>query len=250
VCCDDERQKLTARYGSYTANAYVDAFVKDILEPQIASGLLAQGLAPLPSRDSRSALPMVPVPAGTYTVGSTSPADGAPYRRVELRSFLIAKTPVTNRQFRDWRPEFDYPKGFEDLPVVNVSFLEAARYARWAGGRLPKEAEWEAAARGPDGLPFPWGATLDPARLHCAETRTRPPHPVSVTRFPKGASPCGAIDMLGNVSEWVDTWQVTNQVFKGGNWGLPADKMRTWMRGMAPPIQKAPTVGLRIAKDL
>jgi formylglycine-generating enzyme required for sulfatase activity len=56
--------------------------------------------------------------------------------------------------------------------------------------------------------------------------------------------------MLGNVSEWVDTWQSTNRVFKGGNWSLPADKMRTWMRGFAPPIQKAPAVGFRIARDM
>lgn len=168
---------------------------------------------------------------------------------MELRGLLIAKHPVTNRQFRDWRPEFDCPKGAEDRPVVNVSFLEAARYARWAGGRLPTEAEWEAAARGPGGLPFPWGATVEPSRLHCAETKTRPPHPTPVTRFPKGASPCGAMDMLGNVSEWVDTWQAANRVFKGGNWTLRADKVRTWTRGVAPPIQKAPAVGFRIAKD-
>ena len=172
---------------------------------------------------------------------------------------MIGEYPVTNRQFREWRPAFDYPTGGDHLPVTNISFLEATRYARWAGGRLPTEAEWEAAARGENGLPFPWGPSLDPSRLHCAPVRAhkprRSPTPTPVTQFPKGASPCGAQDMLGNACEWVDTWgplqggQTVNRVFKGGGWPQPAQKLRTWTRGMGSPIQKGVIIGFRIAKD-
>ena len=210
ICCHGVPGGLTARYGSHVANAYVEAFVDDILQPQVASGLRSVGLRPPPAGGTQSVSGMVLVPEGTYSVGSASPADGAPHRSEDVQAFMLGKYPVTNRQFREWRPDFDYPRGGDDLPVVNISFLEATRYARWAAGRLPTEAEWEAAARGTTGLPFPWGPALDPSRLHCTEARTqrsgRSPSPTPVTRFPKGASPCGAMDMLGNACEWVDTW--------------------------------------------
>ncbi len=259
VCCDGLPEGMLARYGSYVANAYIGAFLDDVLRPQVASGLRALGLRAPPAGSAQSIPDMVLVPTGTYSVGSANTADRAPHRSVDLQAFTIGKYPVTNRQFREWRPDFDYPKGGDDLPVVNVSFLEAARYAHWAGARLPTEAEWEAAARGPKGLPFPWGPSLDASRMNCVDIRARKPKPpvgpIPVTRFPKGASPFGAMDMLGNACEWVDTWgpvetgKTVNRVFKGGGFTLPAEKMRTWTRNFAPPISKNPIIGFRIAKD-
>lgn len=259
TCGDAIPEGLLARYGSHVAKAYVEAFLDAVVQPQIDSGLRAVGLRPPFGSNAQLTSGMVRVSAGIYLTGSVSPADGAPHQSVDLQAFMIGKYPVTNRQFREWRSSFDYPRGGDELPVVNVSFLEASRYARWAGGRLPTEAEWEAAARGKEGLPFPWGVSADAARLHCAESRPRKPRrstgPTPVTRFPKGASPYGALDMLGNACEWVDTWgplqggQSLNRVFKGGGWMLPAEKLRTWTRGLASPIQKNPTIGFRIAKD-
>ncbi len=98
-----------------------------------------------------------------------------------------------------------------DRPMTDVSWLEARASCAFSGGRLPREIEWEKAARGSDGRAFPWGATADCARANwgnfdgegpCAAVN--PGHPVAVGSYPQGASPLGVLDLAGNVWEWVD----------------------------------------------
>ncbi|MFB0535945.1 MAG: formylglycine-generating enzyme family protein [Anaerolineae bacterium] len=175
---------------------------------------------------------MVLVPAGEFIMGSSdSDPDAAddekPQHTVYLDAFYIDKYEVTNAQYRACveagtcaapadTTDYDHAD-YAQHPVVYVSWNDADTYCRWAGKRLPTEAEWEKAARGMDGWIYPWGNAFDGGKLNFCDANctydwkdasandgyaaTAP-----VGRFPAGASPYGALDMAGNVWEWVADW--------------------------------------------
>ncbi|MEJ5170866.1 MAG: SUMF1/EgtB/PvdO family nonheme iron enzyme, partial [Fimbriimonadales bacterium] len=163
------------------------------------------------------------------TPGEAHPYDGMErtwtFRRpARVRAVAIDEVPVTNAEFHrflresGWRPACGRrflahwiggapPPGLEDHPVVYVSLSDARAYAAWAGKRLPTEEEWQRAALGPGGAPWPWGAEDDPSRRTGAETsRTTP-----VRAHPDGRSPIGAWDLCGNV------WELTGSERSDGH---------------------------------
>ncbi|HEY4393739.1 MAG TPA: formylglycine-generating enzyme family protein [Polyangia bacterium] len=166
---------------------------------------------------ARPARDRVTIPAGPFTQGSTrGEEDERPARKVTLKAFAIDRTEVTRGDYAACveagrcKPSGDQSDGDAKLPVTGVDWNEAQAYCKFAGGRLPTEAEWEKAARGTDGREYPWGNDIDCTRANwgnfegegpCAGKN--PGHPVAVGRYPSGASPYGVLDMGGNVWEWV-----------------------------------------------
>lgn len=262
---------------------------------------------------------MIRVPEGWFVMGSRGgPRDERPERRVYLGTYLIDETEVTNARFQvfvgatkyrtvaerrgsarvrsgsrwievagaSWRnprgPD-DSIEGRKDHPVVQIAFEDAQAFARWAGKRLPSEAEWEKASRGATGLLYPWGSALpdlgsDLRAVHLEAagppllflidgTRTR-----SVGSQPSGMSPFGIHDLAGNVAEWcrdqygVDSYQRmssinpvceilssfdpvrhTRRVVRGGSWADVRGLLQSSRRSSALPDTVEETLGFRTA---
>lgn len=237
---------------------------------------------------------MVPVPAGPGKYGCVppdgncdtdescqddlpDPQEKARFRHctVILSAFEIDKTEVTQKAFQACAKagkctapaaNFD-PATKADHPVTDVTWEQAAAYCKWAGKRLPTEAEWERAARGTEGLRFPWGndpPTCEQANFKgCAPRGTHP-----VGSHTAGASPYGALDMAGNVYEWVNDWccggyggrgpytdpQGSSQVLgdskgrRGGSFDVEAVYARASNRGSTFYKNTKPDLGFRCAK--
>ncbi|MFN2110366.1 MAG: SUMF1/EgtB/PvdO family nonheme iron enzyme, partial [Anaerolineae bacterium] len=230
---------------------------------------------------------MVYIPASEFQMGSEEgEEDEKPVHTVALDGFWIDRNEVMNVQYEvcvnagvcaapttcDWgTPTYQNPD-LEDHPVVCVSWEDARSYCAWAGGRLPTEAEWEYAARGPDGNIYPWGDTFDDTRLNfcdvnCAEewadtmaddgyAQTAP-----VAFNSSGDSWCGASDMAGNVWEWLADWygaypsgSQTNpegptsgdrRVIRGGSWNNNMLHLRSVNRDWDWPADASSNVGFR-----
>lgn len=175
----------------------------------------------------------IEVPAGFFVMGaseqevsqlvqtcqSTDFLLETPQRMVYLDTFQMSKYPVTHAQYRVFLEATGYPwpaspyfarymrKGDETLadhPIGWISWFEAIAFCQWVGCRLPTEAEWEKAARGPTGLRYPWGN--DWQDDHCNADASSHFMTTPVGMYPQGVSPYGVHDLIGNVWEWVDGW--------------------------------------------
>jgi sulfatase modifying factor 1 len=233
---------------------------------------------------------MIRIPAGWFWMGSREgegDEDERPQHQVYLDAFYIAETPVTNAEykkfvdatghrvpFEDWdsakpynwdRLRRTFPAGKENHPVVLVSWDDANTYARWAGKRLPTEAEWEKAARGTDRLTYPWGNTFDQSRCNTWESGIQGTTPVG--QFRNGASPYGVLDMVGNVWEWCADWYDSNyykhspnhnprgpntgysRSLRGGSWSYHQVYARCAARFGGSPGYRLNLLGFRVAES-
>ena len=216
---------------------------------------------------------MVRVPSGSYWVPSenVSSFQVGQNRRLDhktLPEFLIDRAEITVVQYKRFKPDYDetpYTGGEEcpQCPAMAINWFNAKRYCQWAEKRLPTENEWEAAARGTSEHAFPWG---DQALEGFGNIQGGQDGFVSVAppgSFPKGASPFGALDMIGNVWEWVSTPVVLPSLaesqpelqsnsmppVKGGGWRSPPEMATISYRNLADPNIKNPTFGFRCAKS-
>lgn len=161
----------------------------------------------LPSTQATSTGPMVLIPKGEFLYGENN-------EKMSLPDFYLDKYEVTNGHYKRFAQAkgWPLPPGFpeeaekENLPVVNVTFDDAREFAAWAGKRLPTAKEWEKAARGPSGRTYPWGFEPLPDLAVVANNKAldKPKGPVEVGSWRESTSMYGAMDLAGNVFEWVD----------------------------------------------
>lgn len=160
----------------------------------------------------KDGMTMVYVPAGEFLMGSPAgvgDSDEHPQHNVYLDAFWIDLTEITEPMYRKCviagtcsEPSFPF-NGQGIQPITNINWKQAATYCQWAGRLLPTEAQWEKAARGTDGRAYPWGDESPNPELINYQGEYYSRNPQAVGSYPKGASPYGALDMAGNVQEWV-----------------------------------------------
>jgi formylglycine-generating enzyme required for sulfatase activity len=244
---------------------------------------------------------MIRVPAGEFRMGTSAQQQSdlaarfslragvlgseSPQETVSVAEFYIDQDPVTNAEYKkfldsnpdqgvpfladaiaqslDWDgTKRTFPAGRDQYPVVLVTWQEANAYCKWAGGRLPSEAEWEKAARGTDGRFWPWGDDWDSGRANTAESNLKDASPVG--QFPKGSSPYGALDMVGNVWQWTssldkpypynpndgreDLQAPGLRVTRGGSWLFGGVVARAAMRNGFEPTNASLSIGFRCAQ--
>lgn len=240
---------------------------------------------------ARAAVPtgMIAIPGGEFLRGRTfawadydvkwypNPAkDDEPVRKIAVDPFYIDQSEVTNGRFAafvkatrhrapfDWK-EGKQPAGWENYPVVDVSWDDSAAFCAWEGKRLPTEAEWEHAARGlQDGKMYPWGdRKIEPA--DAVFNKVDGPQPVCG----KTKNEFGLCDMIGNVWEWCSDWYGRHyyadapdhgppgpekgmyRVLRGGSWfDVPPLFLTSSYRSWAAPDERSPTIGFRCAKSI
>ena len=144
---------------------------------------------------------------------------------------------------------FAVESGFEDHPVIYVTWCGVSEYAQWAGKRLPADEEWEKAARGIDGRVYPWGNEFDKEKCNIDESGID--HTTPVKEYKEGRSPHGCLDMAGNVWDWTDSWhdeEKEKRVLRGCSWSGIRSRARCATRDRTNPEIRDNDIGFRCAR--
>ena len=208
-----------------------------------------------------------------------------PQHRVYLDEFYIDKHEITNAQYGECvkaqvcappsrersntRSSYFGDPTYAEYSVIYVTWHDASTYCQWTGKRLPTEAEWEKAARGEYGMQWPWGDSFSPEKANVRPSGVAPDtgDTFRVGSYPEGASPCGAMDMTGNVSEWVADWydkqyyeraplenpkgpsSGKEKVIRGGSWNSNFFMARPTHRAHALPNNAYFDIGFRCVRS-
>ncbi len=231
------------------------------------------------TKNGEDGMTLVFVPAGEFTMGSdTGESDEQPTHSVNLDAFWIDQTEVTNAMYAQCVEDGDCSPPasvksythdsyygnleFDDYPVIYVDWNRANAYCSWAGRRLPTEAEWEKAARGEDGRTYPWGEEISCAYANYYDgSKFCVGDTAPVGSYPDGASIYGALDMAGNVWEWVSSlyqgypYSATDgredlsasgsRVLRGGSWYGLDNSVRSAFRYRYDPSYVSNNLGFR-----
>jgi len=217
----------------------------------------------------RDGMKLMFVPAGEFQMGSKNNGNSneKPVHTVNLDAYWIDQTDVTNAMYArcvsagSCKPPQCSPSGFtgDHQPVVCVNWSQADAYCKWAGRSLPTEAQWEKAARSADGRTYPWGNQAPDNSL--LNYNSNVGKTTDVGRYPGGASPYGALDMAGNVWEWVADWYTSSyysnspqsnptgpdsgssRVLRGGSWSSYASESA--FRSSNDPTSQVDNIGFR-----
>jgi len=231
---------------------------------------------------------LILIPEGEFLMGSDKSIDSEAYNNETpqhshyLDSYYIGIYPVSNRQYKRFVDETGhrppnvadygkavwegntYPEEYGDHPVVCVSWSDAVTYCKWSGLSLPRESEWEKAARGRDGRIYPWGDILDENLCRYCGSRSSE-ETCKVWQYPEGKSPYQLLNMSGNVWEWCEDWydEKAYERYAGGDyslggsgslrgnrggcWGFNAWGCRVAYRGRGGPALRTDDLGFRLA---
>jgi formylglycine-generating enzyme required for sulfatase activity len=232
------------------------------------------------------------VPEGEFLMGSNWDASEQPVHKVVLDAFWIDETEVTNGQYQECvnadvckslpfcsapgTESFGTASQMLNHPVTCVDWESASTYCEWVDGRLPTESEWEYAARGSEGHSYPWGSAFDGTKLNYCDASCSFSHAGQTTddgyaqtapvgSYPSSASWCGALDMAGNVWEWVADWYGPydtvrrrnpdgaatgeSRILRGGSWSAVYQFARSTDRYEAEPSAASPFTGFRCVMD-
>jgi gamma-glutamyl hercynylcysteine S-oxide synthase len=216
------------------------------IEPVKAPASKPEGMVAIPGGEFRFQVSGVMIEGeNNMGVGVQYPWEDSPRRHhvhgMRVRPFFIDRYPVTNAAFKKfldathYRPADDhnflkdwsngsYPAGWAEKPVTWVSIEDARAYAKWAGKRLPHEWEWQYAAQAGDGRAYPWGEEWNASAVPAPDKSRKMRGPDAVTAHPKGASPFGVEDLVGNVWQWteeVSDDHTRSAILRGGSYYQP-----------------------------
>ncbi len=256
---------LNSTLMSETANAVQPALPPPVYEEEVAAPAVSAFRSRLGNTEILDAMGNVycRVEIGNYYIGADAE------RHIVPAAFTMSKYPVTKRQFFDYlletgirfTPEemlaVNTVAPYDDCPMVMLSWNDAKDYCRWLRKKtgeyynLPFVVEWEAAARGKEGFPYPWG-TEEPSTdmANFQDGNFVPVSTAAVDYYESNVSPSGCVGMVGNVMEWTnDSYEDDREphILKGGSWRAGIDHCNTWADVISfPPDKRMDFVGLRL----